>query len=190
MTIFFQEWQQMECACGSCAWEGTAGTTTRGRMHRGRYLDLYCPECTEFIDLIIFPAEGTCAHKNEGLSEEELKTKEEEKKAERDYQDRCLQSPDQLPDLPGTDLALQWDQVQGDTQIQSGDTIIWSEPVAYEGFERFERIAIILKEKYGARVKDLTPKDRSLLFLYGDYYPSMFYVAKVRKELFGTNATT
>ncbi len=189
MTIFFEQWQEMECSCGKCSWKGTAGTTTRGRMHRGIYLDLYCPECTEFIDLIIFPAGESCAHRKEGLTEEELQAVQEAEKAEREYAAQCLTSPDQLPELAETDLFLHWDQVQGETQVRSGDTVIWSEPVAYEAFERFERIALILKEKYGAKVKDLAPTDRSLLFLYGDYYPSMFYVPKVRKELFGCPIT-
>lgn len=189
MTIFFEQWQEMECSCGKCSWKGTAGTAARGRMHRGLYLDLYCPECTEFIDLIIFPEGESCAHRKEGLTEEELQALQEDEKAEREYAAQCLTSPDQLPELAGTDLFLHWDQVEGETQIRSGDTVIWSEPVAYEAFERFERIALILKEKYGSGVKGLEPTDRSLLFLYGDYYPSMFYVAKVRKELFGDAAT-
>lgn len=185
MTIFFEEWQEMECGCGKCDWKGAAGTATRGRMHRGLYLDLYCPECTEFVDLIIFPAGEGCAHRDEGLTEEQLEAKQQAENAEQEYQALCLRSPDQLPDFPEGEMPLAWDQEQGDTQIKCGDTVIWSEPVAYEGFERFERIALILKEKYGARVTDLAPTDRSLLFLYGDYYPSMFHVAKVRKELFG-----
>ncbi len=188
MTIYFEEWQETECGCSKCDWKGTAGTATRGRMHRGLYLDLYCPECTEFIDLIIFPEEGTCAHRKEELTDEQLEALKQAEEVELDYERQCLASSDQLPDLPGQDLSLAWDQEQGETLIRCGDIVIWREPVAYEAFERFERIALILREKYGARIKDLAPTDRSLMFLYGDYYPSMFHVAKVRKELFG--ATT
>jgi hypothetical protein len=185
MTIYYKEWMDKECGCGKCSWCGTAGTCVRGGLHRGIYLELYCPECSELVDLIILPEERLCSHGAEGLTPEQLKAREDADKEKRRFLELCLSSPEQLPDLEGEEMILAWDQDKGDTRILLGDTAIWSEPVVYEGFERYERVALVLKEKYGERVKDLVPADRSLLFLYGDYYPSMAYVRKVRKELFG-----
>jgi hypothetical protein len=146
---------------------------------------LYCPECSELVDLIILPEERICSHGAEGLTPEQLKAREEAEEEKKRFNGLCLSSPEQLPDLDGEEMVLAWDQDKGDSRVLLGDAAIWSEPVLYEGFERYVRVALILKDKYGDRVKDLIPTDRSLLFLYGDYYPSMAYVRKVRKELFG-----
>jgi hypothetical protein len=188
MTIYYEEWMKKEYVCEGCSWQGTAEASVRGGLHRGIYLELYCPQCNQLLDVVIFQETHSCGHKKEGLTEEQLKALQEAEQEERQYREQCLRSAGQLPDLPDGDLPLVWDQVEGDTQILNGEAVIWSEPVAYEGFERYERIALLLKEKYGDRVKDLAPTDRSLLFLYGDYAPSLDYVAKVRKELFGVDA--
>lgn len=188
MTIFYEKWLEKEYVCGECAWHGTAKDTARGRMYREMFLDLCCPECSGFLDLIIFPAEKGCGSSREGMTEEQLKALDEAEEQEKLYREQCLRSVDQLPEQPEGDLFLVWDQEGGETQVRNGDIVIWSEPVAYEAFDRYERIALLLKEKYGERVKDLAPTDRSKLFLYGDYEPALAYLGKVRKELFGVDA--
>lgn len=188
MTIYYKEWLRKEYACGGCPWNGTAEASVRGGLHRGIYLELYCPQCSGLLDIIILPEEKACAHAKEAMTEEQLKALQAAEEEERTYRKKCLASTEQLPDLPEGDLFLIWDQDEGETVIRHGDTVIWKEPVAYEGFERYERIALLLKEKYGDRVKDLVPTDRSLLFLYGDYAPSLEYMAKLRRELFGVDA--
>ncbi len=188
MTIYCEEWKDKEYTCSGCSWSGTGGESERGVLYRGTFLELTCPECSELIDVLVLPPEKGCAHSLEGLTEEQLKAREEAEEQERQYREKCLTSPDQLPSLPDGDCILNWDMEQGETQIRNGETVIWSEPVVYEGFCRFEQVALILKEKYGARVKDLVPTDRSKLFLYGDYEPSLAYLKKIRKELFGVDA--
>lgn len=187
MTIYYDEWLKKEYTCEGCAWQGSAESTSRGMMYRGIYLDLNCPQCGELLDVMIFEEGKSCSHKKEGMTEEQLKALEQAEEAERSYRAQCLGSAGQLPELPDEDLTLVWDQQEGNTRICHGDTLVWSEPVAYEGFERYERIARLLKEKYGNSLKDLAPTDRSMLFLYGDYTPSLEYVRKLRKELFGVD---
>ncbi len=188
MTIFYENWLEKEYSCGECQWKGTAKDTGRGRMYREMFLELCCPECSSFLDVIIFPAEDGCGCARHDLTEEQVKALEEAKEQEELYREKCLYSTDQLPELPGDDLFLVWDQADSETVIRHGETAIWKEPLAYEAFDRFEQVAILLKEKYGARVKDLQPADRSKLFLYGDYAPALEYVKKVRKDLFGVEA--
>jgi hypothetical protein len=149
------------------------------------YLELYCPGCGSFLDLIIFPDSAGRGENSEALAEEQKRVPQEQEEQMRRYRAQCLQTPDRLPELEDEDFVLLWDQVEGDTRIRKGDSVIWSEPVVYEGFDRYERIALILKEKYGSRVRDLQPTDRSMLFLYGDLASSLDFVKKVRKELFG-----
>lgn len=187
MTIYYEEWLQKEYTCEGCSWQGNAEASVRGRMHQGIYLDLNCPQCGDLLDVVIFEQGNTCEHKKEGMTEEQLKETEQAEAEERQYREQCLSSTGQLPELPEGELSMVWDQHEGETRILHGDTMVWSEPVAYEGFARYERIALLLKEKYGDRVKDLAPTDRSQLFLYGDYAPALEYLRKVRKELFGVD---
>jgi hypothetical protein len=188
VTIYFEEWLEKEYTCGECAWHGIARDTGRGRMHRKMFLELCCPECSGFLDLIIFPPEKGCGASRKELTEEQLKAQEEAEAQEKLYREKCLRSFDQLPELPGNDLWLVWDQEGAETRILNGETVIWSEPAIYEAFDRYEQVALLLKGKYGTRVKDLTPTDRSKLFLYGDYAPALEYLKKVRKELFGVDS--
>ncbi len=188
MTIYYEEWMQKEYACEGCSWKGTAESSVRGGLHRGIYLELYCPECSGLLDIIILPEEKACAHAKKAMTEEQLQAMKAAEEEERRYREQCLASIEQLPDLPEEVLSFKWDQDGGDTVILLGDTVVWREPVAYEGFERYERIALLLLAKYGDRVKDLEPTPRSLLFLHGDYAPSLEYVAKLRRDFFGVNA--
>ena len=188
MTIYFEKWLEKEYTCGECAWHGIARDTGRGRMYREMFLELCCPECSAFLDLIIFPPEKGCGASRKELTEEQLKALEEREEQEKAYREKCLCSVDQLPELEEDVLRLVWDQEGAETRIQVGETVIWSEPLKYEAFDRYEQVALLLKEKYGSRVKDLTPTDRSKLFLYGDYAPALDYLKKVRKELFGVES--
>ncbi len=185
MTIFYEGWQEKEYSCGSCDWKGTGGESNRGLFYRKMYLELFCPGCNSFLDLIIFPDSVGSDKDSDALAEEQKRVLQQQEEQMRQYREQCLKSPDQLPELADGDFVLLWDQLEGDTQIRKGDLIVWSEPVTYEGFERYEGIALILKEKYGSRVRDLQPTDRSMLFLYGDLASSLDFVKKVRKDIFG-----
>lgn len=68
-----------------------------------------------------------------------------------------------------------------------GDHVIFSEPAVYEGYERFDEVARILKSKYGSRLTDLVPTDESHLYLYGDRLGSPELVRSIRRELFSAD---
>ncbi len=96
--------------------------------------------------------------------------KREELEAE--FERDGLKKAGQLPDLTGSELEFIWDQeTEGEkdlTVIRCGQVVIWKEPAFYEGWPRFNQVKEILKEKYGARFKSLTPTGRSEYTLYGD----------------------
>jgi hypothetical protein len=98
-------------------------------------------------------------------------------------QPSLLSSPAQLPELEGETLVLTWDQIDADSLILHGDTIVWREWTGWEVYARFEEIAIILKQKYGKRFTDLAPTPRSLYALYGDSIAGSFRVDHVRESL-------
>lgn len=188
MTIYYEEWTKKAYSCSACSWKGNGEESARGRLYRGAFLELSCPTCSEFLDVLILPSEHGCEKSRENLTEDQLKELKKAEEQERKYREKCLAAPGQLPDLSEEDITLGWDMEQGETLVTNGELVIWREPVIYEGFDRFEQVALILKEKYGTRLKDLVPTDRSKLFLYGDYEPSLAYVKKIRKELFGVDA--
>lgn len=89
----------------------------------------------------------------------------------------------QLPELEGETLILTWDQIEADSLILQGDSIIWREKTGWQVYDRFEEIAIILKQKYGKRLIDIVPTPRSLYALYGDSTAASFHVTSVRESL-------
>lgn len=60
----------------------------------------------------------------------------------------------------------------------------------YEGYERFEEVAHILKERYGAALRDLVPTAASATYLYGDSLKASDRIARFRRELFGAKGAS
>ena len=55
---------------------------------------------------------------------------------------------------------------------------------------RYEQVARIVRQKYGARVTGLIPTPASSLYLWGDDGTAPFRVQKVRKKVFGIEVGT
>jgi hypothetical protein len=71
------------------------------------------------------------------------------------------------------------------TIILYGDRVLFSEPALWEGYERFEEICKIVRDKYGKNVTDLVPTSASEMYLYGDVLSSPDFVNNVRRKVFG-----
>jgi len=75
------------------------------------------------------------------------------------FTDRKLREATQLPDIDSPSFILHWDFVHAgfdsETLIKHGETIIFREPVIYEGYERFIEVAKILRARYGPALRDL-----------------------------------
>ncbi|HWQ90501.1 MAG TPA: hypothetical protein VN673_02430 [Clostridia bacterium] len=101
-----------------------------------------------------------------------------------------LKDPAQLPEIRDSAFTLVWDEVGPAsnpwTVILHGERIIWTEPAHFECYYRYLAIAPILKQKYGAALKDLVPTLGSQLDLYGDKIASLWWIADCRRDLFGT----
>jgi hypothetical protein len=72
-----------------------------------------------------------------------------------------LRSADQLPNLEGDSLELEWDFQTGDDGdwyqvIRAGDVELWRELAFFNNLRRFEEMKGLLKAKYGTRFKSLT----------------------------------
>src|SRR4051812_13445046 len=83
-----------------------------------------------------------------------------------------LKTADQLPQLQGDALRIDWDLEERDdehwTVLRHDGKEIWSELAYYEGYERFAQVFEILRERYGSRLAEVRPTPASELYLYGD----------------------
>jgi len=83
-----------------------------------------------------------------------------------------LRNSAQLPDLVGSDVTIDWDFEDRDgevwTVLRHLSVEIWREPAFYEGSPRFVEVFEILRQRYGARLREVRPTAASGAYLYGD----------------------
>jgi hypothetical protein len=80
---------------------------------------------------------------------------------------------DQLPELEGESLEFTWDFAKAEDgeyyqTIRLGERELWRVLAFWSNVRRFEQVNGLLKQKYGARFRSLTPTDASLEWLTGD----------------------
>jgi hypothetical protein len=150
-------------------------------------MELKCPKCDERLDLVMFPTieEGIAAAPN--LTAEEREDNAAISRGRMELEALKLKTPDQLPDIVDATIVLTWDCVgeEGDcrTEIRHGSRAIWREPAVFEGYERFEEVLAILRQRYGDRLYDLVPTRASYLYLLGDSLSAEDKVERHRKSL-------
>lgn len=140
------------------------------------------------MTLVMLPTVEESRANWDKLSDVERKEVEVIENLQAKFADGKLSEASQLPEIASPSFVLHWDFVHAgfdsETLIKHGDTIIFREPVIFEGYERFIEVAEILRARYGAALHDLVPTDPSLTYLYGDSLSSPGTVAKARKRIF------
>jgi hypothetical protein len=101
------------------------------------------------------------------------------------FEELCLKSPEQLPDIDELFFTLDWDFDDEMILLRYGKKEIFKEPAVYEGYERFEEVARILKARYGNALLDMAPTQNSEVYLYGDSLTAADRIANFRKDFFG-----
>lgn len=184
MTSYYT-WKQDPYECSGCGWKGTGEQCTTTLL-----LDLFeirCPSCGNMVGVMQWPTFEDSRQHWDMLSESEKKLVEFGEAQQKEILSRRLTSPTQLPDIEGDNLVFTWDiedlQMGGDTLLGYGGEIIWREPAIYEGYGRFLEVAWILKEKYGDRMQDLVPTEKSLLYLWGDRLTAPDIIEERRSKL-------
>lgn len=122
------------------------------------------------------------------LSEQEKDDFAKRKQFLAEVERTSLKSPDELSDLPESEIVLLWDFKEEQdgtswTVIRHGDQILWTERAVYEGAERFMEVMEVLRQKYGNRLVDLCPTEASSLDLYGDRIRTIDWIEQARASL-------
>ena len=160
----------IECPCG---WRG------RIRDEFEVYdavFDVRCADCGRMLLIVSHPTieetKRAAAAGNRAARRELAPALRVERFRER-FEALKLTTGDQLPELDGKRLEFAWDfEEDGEderwTVVRLGGREIWREPAVWEGYERFDEVKALLKERYGSRFASLTPTQASELYLYGD----------------------
>ena len=186
---YYDEWKTAILACPRCGWEGTFD---QGVVELyDELMDSSCPICAWFdapmLAIVSYPtiqeSEQNWSRLNDGEKREVAARKEFLER----WEMARLKAPNQLPELDGPELTLVWDCVDEATEqvtvLRHRDLEIWREPALYEGYDRFREIAVILKRKYGVRLRDVVPTPGSELYLYGDKLSAPDHVRATRQSL-------
>lgn len=161
--------------CPICGWSGLPDG------HKGYYNELFdvtCPGCDEIIYVVSYPTrqeteEAATAGNQE--AKDRLITFSIRDEILRNFEEKKLKSPDELPNLEGNKLDFIFDvedkpenKFDEHALIIYNDKVIWAEPLLYECWSRFNEIRQILIEKYGQRFNSFKPTQRAGVDLYGD----------------------
>lgn len=181
---YFDAWRDEELRC-ACGWKGPLGSDQVELYET--LLEFRCPDCNTALAIVMYPTDDQWLERLEELTKPQRVEVLKRQRFLDDWHRLALRSPDQLPDLVGDELELVWDFITKDkrryTVIRYAGTVIWRERAVFEGAARFEEVATMLKEKYGSRLRDLTPTPASEVYLYGDQLTAPEKVERVRKRL-------
>lgn len=184
----YTEQEDDPLTCPKCGWVGLPGKYIK------QYDDLFdvcCPKCREMLLIVMFPTimetrEAAAAGNKRAAAE--LPAMEARVASMRSRYDTVLRSPERLPTLPGDgDLIIEWDMEKAEdefwTVLRVDGQEIWREAAFWEGIGRFETVVSLLREKYGRRLVEVRPTDRSKLYLLGDDLRAPSKVEKINAAL-------
>ncbi len=187
MADFYGTWKEDTYVCGKCGWTGTGEQCTQGEMFNDLY-EIDCPSCGKRVDVVLYPTIKESRANWEKVSDADKAMIEAREQFIKEAESRCLESPEELPEVKGEVLIFVWDQHKyeknrDDTVITYGKQVICTEPAFYEGYDRFIEVAEILKKRYGDRFIDLIPAERSGNYLYGDRISAPQIIEEYRDRL-------
>ena len=184
MPSYYDDWKDANYKCANCSWSGIGRELPRGETFRDLF-EVECPKCGARLGTII-PYPGRISQEWDRVSPADRALVELAESRQADFEQRCLRSPDQLPDLLTNEIVLTWDFVEAngrETVLRHGERELWREPAFYEGYMRFIEVVTILVQKYGARLRDVVPAEDSEFFLYGDKIAAPSAVDRCRHRL-------
>ena len=191
MRNYYDNWQNEDFDCPKCKWHGPGSALVLGD-YNWESAERLCPVCEELITVVLHPTIEESRANWDKVSEWDRRNIEAAEAHRAEFERRKLREPAQLPDITGASFVLHWDFAEDgsrkETLIKHGDNIIFAEPALWEGYERFIDVAQILRERYGAALRDLVLTKRSELYLYGDRSSAAAAVAEARQKIFSATS--
>jgi hypothetical protein len=185
---YYDNWRDEEFHCPKCKWHGPGSALVLGD-YTWESAERLCPVCEECITVVLHPTIEESRANWDKVSEWDRKNIEAAGAFRAEFKRRKLREPSQLPDILEPSFTLSWDFADEgshrETLIKHGEKIIFAEPALWEAYERFIKVAEILRSRYGAALRDLIPTPASELYLYGDESASPAIVAAARERIFG-----
>jgi hypothetical protein len=140
-----------------------------------------CPSCDQGVGYVEFPSlrdsERAAALGNEDALRDLPEKRAEIKRLEdriRRFEHEKLKDISQLPELNGESLEFTLDVTKVEDEdyhvIRLGDAQLWRELAFWDHLPRFNERKNLLREKYGAQFKSLTPTAWALDWLTGDHF--------------------
>ena len=160
-------------SCSECGWSGPGAGNEE--MFQA-LLDVRCPQCRNMLLIVSYPTIGETRERRRRPATQraaaELPRAEAAKSRLAWATGLLLREPTQLPDLDESEVTIDWDFEDRDgehwTVLRHRGVEIWREPAFYEGYERFVEVFEILRQRYGARLREVRPTEVSGTYLYGD----------------------
>jgi hypothetical protein len=185
----FYTYQEEQFFCKRCGWRGLGAQLDFGEKF-DEHAELNCPNCNIKVSLVMYPTLAD-AHANwDRLSDSQKDGINFLKGARALIVATRLEDPYQLQEITEPTFTLSWDFSREMTVLRLGDRVIFSEPAVFEGYWRFEEVALILKERYGSSLSDLIPTPASETYLYGDSLSASERVDKFRADTFAQRTTS
>lgn len=184
-------WQDMLYRCANCGRETLGKDLISGDLHE-TFFTRECPACGNNVVLIEIPHVTEMVANLENLP---LETREEViafAKQCTQWQREKIHSIEQLPEIDLDHIVLIWDaDYEGNESsekyarivIRCGDREIYRGPSSWEYYDYFIDACKVLRQKYGDRLHDVIPTERTLTALWGDKLNAPYIVDVMRKYI-------
>ena len=210
-TWGYHTWKKTEIECPHCSWRGKPSIKLvefDAIFRHNLPAAFHCPNCFKDVGFVdFFDSEDDKANWND-LSEESRATVLQNEATRKLGLATRLVNAAQLPDLEGDELRFTWHWTRQDDGwfmvLALGERVVWRQSLGAEseGMNFYSRVASILKERYGDRVRDFVPTPEAIArlaesdtWVYQDMYgvgPGQIKstanaVDALRRKLFGMN---
>lgn len=191
---YYDDWESTVLTCSKCGWTGTFDEGAVGRYDE--VMDSSCPRCAasapQMLAIVSYPTVAESHANHDKLSELERTHLDRTERFRSEFESRKLRDPSQLPDIKSRFFTLHWDTDYADsgsaaryeTLVKYGETVLFREAAAYEGYWRFIEVAKLLRGRYGPALRDLVPTTASWQYLYGDVLSAPLTLDEARREIF------
>ncbi len=182
-------WKEMLFTCRHCGRETIGSQLVVGDFNEGGF-NLDCTGCHRLVACVSHPHINEVLDHSGELPPDVLAEAREFAKGYAKFQKSKLLRPSQLPEIELDHIVLIWDarylpedHNEIEIIIRCGEREIYRGPGFWECYDYFISACKVLRKKYGDRLYDVIPTERTYFYLWGDRLSAPCYVNEMRKRL-------